>query len=113
MRSTKQLAFDLDYMMTCDRDTRIFNLLTNDYMIKSDNYAVLYRLKRFLNNLKMCEFSDITDDCFYPYSSIIFFTCMPKDALKIKYIAKRIPSSINADIKVYRYDNDTGEDIEI
>ena len=111
MQST---SFNDDYIMTMDREKdRLFRLLTNDYMIKCDNYSVAYKLLPVLDRMDFCERSDITDDYSFPYSSIIFFTCLPDDAERIKYVAKRIPSSIKANIQLYQYDSDTGEDIEI
>lgn len=113
MRSSN-LTFDLDYLWSANqREDRMFNAITSDYMFKCDNYAVAYKFKQFLNNLKNCEYGDIVDDCFFPFSSIIFFTCRPQDALRMKYVAKRIPSSFKADVKIYSIDDETGEDIEI
>lgn len=107
-------SFSTDYLDTMDREQeRLFRLLTNDYMLKCDNYAVAYKLLPILDRMPFCERSDITDDYFWPYSSIIFFTCRPDDAERIKCVAKRIPSYIKANVKVYQYDADTGEDIEI
>ena len=99
MRSTSNLAFDLEYL---DNDTRMFNLLTSDYMFKCDNYAVAYTLREvFLKRFHMCEYSEITEDCFFPYSKVIFITCRPRDIYRIKYIARHIPSSIKANVKIY------------
>lgn len=111
MRST---SFSMDYIRTMDmgRD-KLFRKLTNDYMLKCDNYAVAYMLLPILDRLQLCERSDITDDYYFPYSSIIFFTCRPDDAERVKCVAKRIPSSIKANIKLYKYDADTGEDVEV
>lgn len=107
-------SFSDDYIMTMDRERdRLFRLLTNDYMIKCDNYAVAYKLLPVLDRMNFCERSDITDDYYFPYSSIIFFTCLPNDAERIKYIAKRIPSSIKTNVELYMYDVDTGEDVQI
>ena len=98
MRSTN-LAFDLEYL---DRDDQMFKALTSDYMFKCDNYAVAYNLREFfLKRFKMCEYSDICEDLFWPFSKIIFITCRPQDILRIKHIAHHIPSSIKANIKIY------------
>ena len=104
MRSTN-LAFDLDYMQ--DMDDQLFSLLTNDYELRCSNYAVAYNFVRFLETLKMCEHSSIIDDCYYPFSSnqcpyewVVFFTCRPKDALRMKYVARHIPSSIRANVRI-------------
>lgn len=99
MRSTN-LAFDHEYLI--GKEDRMFNALTSDYMFKCDNYAVAYLFKEFfLSRLKMCEYSDITEDCFFPYSKIIFITCRPQDMIRMKYVANRIPSSIKANIRIY------------
>ena len=111
MRSTN-LAFDFDYLQDREHD-RLFHRLTDDYMLVCDNYAVAYKLLPILDKVQLCERSDITDDYYWPYSSVIFFTCRPEDAERIKCVAKRIPSYINANIHVYQYDIETGEDIEI
>lgn len=99
MRSTN-LAFDFDYLLGRE-DDRLFHKLTNDYMFVCDNYAVGYQLMSMLDKISMCEHSGMTDDCFWPYSWIIFITCRPEDIGRIKCIAKRIPSSINANIRIY------------
>ena len=106
MRST-DLAFDFDYIV--GRENKTFNALTSDYMFKCDNYSVAYTFKEyFLKRLKFCEYSDITEDCFFPYSKIIFITCRPQDMLRMKYVAHHIPSSIKANIHIY-----DEEDVEI
>lgn len=99
MRSTN-LAFDFDYLLSRE-DDELFHKLTNDYMFVCDNYAVGYQLMPILDKIKMCEHSGMTDDCFWPYSWIIFITCRPEDISRIKCIAKRIPSSIKANIRIY------------
>lgn len=111
MRSTN-LAFPPDYLYSMV-DNKLFDSLTDDYIFKCDNYAVAYNLIPFLNKIDMCEHSDIVDDCWWPYSYIIFFTCLPKDVQRILCMANRIPSSIKANCRVYYTDEDTGEDIEI
>lgn len=109
MRSIN-LAFDLDYLYNRQYD-ELFNKLTNDYLFKCDNYVVAYQLLRILDKMEFCEHSDMTDDCFYPYSWLIFITCRPEDIGKIKCIANRIPSSINANIKIYGEED--GYEVEI
>ena len=99
MRSTK-LAFDFDYLLDREND-HLFHQLTDDYMLVCDNYAVAYQLLPILDQFRFCEHSGITDDCFYIYSWIIFITCMPRDIERIKFIANRIPSSINANIRIF------------
>lgn len=98
MRSSN-LTFDMNYLY--DMDDQLFNLLTNDYEFKCDNYAVAYQLLEFLDRLRMCEHSNIEEDCFWPYSRIIFITCRPQDIGRIKCVAKRLPSSIPANIRIY------------
>ena len=98
MRSTN-LAFDLDYLID-RREDRLFQMLTNDYEFRCDNYSVAYQLLPILDKFRLCEHSNMVDDCFWPYSWIIFITCRPEDIGKIKYIANRIPSSINANIRI-------------
>ena len=51
MRST---SFSMDYIRTMDmgRD-RLFRKLTNDYMLKCDNYAVAYMLLPILDRLHL------------------------------------------------------------
>lgn len=105
MRSTN-LAFDFDYLQDREYD-RLFHQLTDDYMLVCDNYAVAYKLLPILDRIQFCEHSGITDDCFYIYSWLIFITCLPRDIERIKYIAKRIPSSIDANIRIY------GDDLEV
>lgn len=99
MRSTN-LAFDFDYLLDRE-DDYLFHKLTDDYMLVCDNYAVAYQLLPILDKFQFCEHSGITDDCFYLYSWLIFITCMPRDIERIKCIAKRIPSSINANVRIY------------
>ncbi len=99
MRSTN-LAFDFDYLLDREND-RLFHLLTNDYMFVCDNYAVGYQLMPILDKIEFCEHSMMTDDCFWPYSWVIFITCRPEDIGRIKCIANRIPSSIKANIRIY------------
>lgn len=103
MRSTN-LAFQPDYLY--DRDDYLFNLLTDDYVFKCDNYAVAYQLMHFLDRLNMCEHSNMVDDCFWPYSYLIFITCRPRDIKRIKFIANRIPSSIPANVKIFNSDEE-------
>ena len=98
MRSTN-LVFDLDYLMDRSED-RLFQMLTNDYEFRCDNYSVAYQLLPILDKFQLCEHSNMVDDCFWPYSWIIFITCRPEDIGKIKCIANRIPSSINANIRI-------------
>ena len=109
MRSTN-LAFDFDYLQDREND-RLFNLLTSDYMLVCDNYAVAYQLMPILDRVKLCEHSGLTDDCFYPYSWIIFITCRPEDIERIKCVAKRIPSSIKANVRVYGEED--GYEVEV
>lgn len=99
MRYTN-LSFPPDYLYGKDEDD-LFKMLTNDYMFKCDNYAVAYNLLQLLDKIDMCEHSDMTDDVFYPYSFIIFITCKPKDIERIKCIAKKLPTSIPANVKIY------------
>ena len=99
MRSTS-LAFDYDYLLGKEDDS-LFHQLTDDYMLVCDNYAVAYQLLPILDRIHFCEHSGVTDDCFYLYSWLIFITCMPRDIERIKYIAKRIPSSIDANVRIY------------
>lgn len=107
-------SFNTDYLLFTDNEQdRLFRLLTKDFMLKCDNYAVAYKLLPIIDRLQLCERSDITDDYFFPYSSVIFFTCRPDDAERIKCVAKRIPSSISTNIKLFMYDDETGEDVEI
>ena len=110
MRSTN-LSFPIDYLY--DYDDKMFDLLTNDYEFRCENYAVAYNFLKLLDKLEMCEHSEMVDDCFWPYAWIIFFTCRPTDALRMKYVAKHLPSSFNANAKVYEYDEETGENIEL
>lgn len=112
MRSTN-LAFDFDYLYGKQRD-KMFDLLTDDYMFKCDNYVIAYTMREFfLKRFHMCEYSDITEDLYYPYSKIIFITCRPQDIFRIKYIARHLPSAIKANVRFFKYDEDTGEDVEI
>ena len=99
MRSTN-LAFDYDYLYGREFDD-LFHQLTEDYLFVCDNYAVAYQLLPILDRIQFCEHSGVTDDCFYLYSWLIFITCTPKDIERIKYIANRIPSSINANVRIY------------
>ena len=103
MRSTK-LAFQPDYLY--DMDDQLFDLLTDDYIFKCDNYAVGYQLMRILDRMNMCEHSSMIDDCWWPYSWIIFFTCRPEDVERIACVARRIPSSIPANIKIFNSDEE-------
>ena len=103
MRSTN-LAFDLDYMY--DMDDQLFNLLTDDYVFKCDNYAVAYNLLRILDRMNMCEHSNMVDDCFWPYSWVIFITCRPRDIERIRCVAKRLPSSVPANIRIYNSEDE-------
>lgn len=100
MRSTN-LAFDLDYMYPLQKKEYLYDLLTEDYVFKCDNYAVAYMFCQILDKLDMCEHSEITEDCFWPYSKIVFFTCRPEDVKRMKCVALRIPSSIKANVKIY------------
>ena len=117
MRFINDLVFDYDYLEckkfnTPDNEMRLFKLLTTDYVFKCDNYAVAYNFIQFLDRLTMCEHSDITEDYFWPYSRVVFITCRPQDIQRMKYVAKHIPSSIEANVRIYEYDED-GEEIEI
>lgn len=104
MRSTN-LAFELDYLYDKRRD-KLFDLLTNDYVFKCDDYMVAYNLLRILDNFKMCEHSSIVDDCWWPSSWVIFITCMPMDIGRIKCVAECIPSTIKANVKIYNEDEE-------
>ena len=99
MRSTN-LAFDFDYLLDREND-RLFHEITSDYQFVCDNYSVAYQLLSILDKIPFCEHSGLTDDCFYPYSWIIFITCRPEDIGRIECVANRIPSSINANIRIY------------
>ena len=99
MRSTN-LAFEYDYLYNREFD-ELFHRITDDYMFVCDNYAVAYQLLSILDKIQFCEHSGITDDCFYIYSWLIFITCRPEDIQRIKCIANRIPSSFNANIRIY------------
>lgn len=103
---SSDLSFPPDYLY--DYDDQMFRLLTNDYEFRCENYAVAYNFIRFLDKLDMCEHSGMIDDCFWPYSWIVFFSCRPEDALRMKYVAKKLPSSFNADVRIY---NDQEEEI--
>lgn len=108
MRSSN-LAFDFEYLWSVNqREDRTFNAITSDYTFKCDNYSVAYQFKQFLDNLKFCEHSGIVDDYWYPYSYIIFVTCRPQDIMRMKYVARRIPSSIPSNVRIY-----DEEDVEI
>ena len=82
------------------KEDQLFDLLTKNYIFRCDNYAVAYQLMSVLDHIKFCEYSMPVDDCWWPYSWLIFFTCMPKDVERICCVAKRIPSSISANIKI-------------
>ena len=117
MRFTENIIFDYDYLEykkhnTPDEEMKLFNLLTSDYIFKCDNYAVAYKLIQFLDRLKMCEHSEITEDYYWPYSRVVFITCLPKDLQRMKWVARRIPSSIKANVRFYEYDED-GEEMEV
>lgn len=98
------LSFPPDYLY--GKEDELFNLLTNDYEFRCDNYAVAYQLIRLLDKIHMCEHSSYPlDDCFWPFGCwIVFITCRPKDIDRIKCIAKCIPSSIPTNIKIYDED---------
>lgn len=104
MQST-DLSFPNAYLY--GKEDQLFDLLTKDYVFICDNYAVAYQLMSVLDRIKFCEYSMPVDDCWWPYSWLIFFTCLPKDVRRIGYIAKRIPSSIPANIKIM--DEEEGE----
>lgn len=117
MRFIDNLIFDYDYLEhkkfnTPENEMKLFNMLTSDYMFKCDNYAVAYMFCYILDHLKMCEHSDITEDYYWPYSRVVFITCRPQDLQRMKWVARRIPSSIKANVRFYEYDED-GEEIEV
>ena len=96
-------------MQSVDRD--MFDAITKDYEFRTTNYAVAYQFLQFLNKLKLCEHTDIYDDYSFKGNSVysdwvIFFTCMPKDMMRMGFIAKRIPSSYPADIKILNQDEE-------
>lgn len=96
-----------------DMDDYLVKILTDDYVFKCDNYSVAYQLLYFLDKFDMCEHSQVMDEYIWPYSWIIFITCKPRDVLRIKCVANRIKSSIPANIKILKTDEDTGEEIEV
>ena len=103
---SSDLSFPPDYLY--GYDDAMFKMMTEDYEFKCNNYAVAYNFIKILDKLEMCEHSDMVDDCFWPYSWVVFFSCRPKDALRMKYVAKKLPSSFNADVRIY---NDQEEEI--
>ena len=111
MRSIN-LAFDPDYLYE-KQYNKLFKEMTCDYLFKCDNYAVAYQLLSILDKVKFCEHSEITDDYTFPYSWFIFITCLPEDIDRIRCVAKRIPSLINANIKIYGYNEENGYEVEV
>ena len=85
-------------------DDSIFGAITNMYEFKCSNYAVAYQFLQFLKRLPMIDNTDILDDYVwykgFPESRwVIFFQCRQKDEERMECLARRIPSSINADIE--------------
>lgn len=78
--------------------------ITKDFEFRCDNYAVAYTFIQFLNQLYLCDHSGVLDDFVYkngiPVSDwVVFFTCLPKDADRMTYVAKYIPYGSTITIK--------------
>ena len=85
-------------------DDSMFSAITSIYEFKCSNYAVAYQFIQLLKRLEMADYTDIVDDYIlhhgFPESRwIIFFQCRPQDEERLEYVARRLPSSINADIE--------------
>ena len=71
--------------------------ITDGFELRCDNYAFAYTFLQFLSNLAVCDFSQILDDFWFsgdgiPQSDwVIFFTCLPKDAIRLTHVAGNIP----------------------
>lgn len=85
-------------------DDSMLSALTKMYEFRCSNYAVAYMFHQFLKKLTMADYTDIMDDYIlykgFPESRwVIFFQCRPQDEERLECVARRIPSSINADIE--------------
>ena len=73
----------------------IDSLLTSDYVMWCDEYSGAYIMSQYLAKLPCCDFSPPTDDFYFQDGVIhsnwvIFFTCRPKDADRMQYVANRL-----------------------
>lgn len=91
MKSISQLSYN-----------EFMNIITKSYEFRCSNYAVAYNFIQYLDRLRYCDYSGIIDDFISPPASewIIFFTCLPKDAERLRKVANYIPSSIPANIRI-------------
>lgn len=75
-----------------------------DYELQCDEYPGAYIMSQIMENIPYCDYSRPQDDFYLKdgiiYSNwIIFFTCRPRDAYRLAFIAKRIGYPIH--IKSY------------
>lgn len=91
-----------------------FNVITEDFEFRCSSYAVAYQFLQFLKQLHMCVHTEVLDDYKYdngyPVSDwVIFFTCLPRDAIRMKYVMRHIPSSIKANPIIKHEDDELEE----
>lgn len=78
------------------------DVITDGFELRCDNYAFAYTFSKFLSLIPTCDFSQILDDFWLaengvPQSDwVIFFTCIPKDAVRLCNVARHIPYNGNS-----------------
>ena len=71
-----------------------YSSLMDDYVLYSEDYPGAWTMCQFLKNMGYCAYSEPTDD-FYLKDGVIhsnwvvFFSCRPRDAERLGYIASR------------------------
>lgn len=83
--------------------------LINDYEMHCDEYPGIYIMCQILSGFPMCDYSPILDDFYFMDGVIrsnwvIFFSCRPRDAERLSYVARRLKKYI-----VHIQDADGGE----
>jgi len=78
--------------------------ILKDYELQCDEYPGAYIMSQFMDKIPDCDFSRPQDDFYLKdgiiYSNwIVFFTCRPRDAMRLAFIARRIGYPIH--IKSY------------
>lgn len=79
----------------------IESYITSDYVMWCEEYPGAYIMCQYLSKLPYCDFSPPTDDFYFKDGIIrsnwvVFFTCRPKDAERMRYVAQCVsPYKIN------------------
>ena len=82
--------------------------ITLEYVMWCDEYAAAYIMCQFLSKLRYCDFSPPTDDFYFKDGVIhsnwvVFYSCRPVDADRLRYIANRVAATKSFNINMEGY----------